>query len=153
MTNEPTENEQKIKRLKKIVMFVVLPLLVLGAVITGISGMEEPKPSATQILSEIEIQCYNVNWFGVHGFQITYTPMIENIANKMDKYDMDFSGEGFFKDQEVIDYMVIHCPHIDSTLSAPEHYDPNYGVQAVDKCLQVKEGIFDSEEYCIQFKP
>lgn len=115
-------------------------------------GFIEEKPTYVEVLSEIDLHCYSVNWFNNFGFQITFMETIGEIGETLDSYDMDFSNEEFFNDKTVVDYLVIHCPHVDSRLDLPDVYDPLLGMDALDKCLQVKEGIFDSEGYCLQFK-
>lgn len=158
MTNdEPSEYDRKLNRMKKLMTFVVAPILfmIVGLMMVGIipSGVAEEKPSYVEILEEIpDIHCYNINWFGQHGFQITYGNTLEEIAMTLDSHDMDFSNNEFFSDQEVIDYLVVECLHLDSRLQIPDGYDPFFGEQALDKCLQKKEGTVGSEDYCLQFK-
>lgn len=154
MSNDKENHDRKIDNTKKIILLVIIPLLLASVGLMGISGYFEPvqKPTYVEILYQLELECYNVNWFGTHGFQITYNKSMEEIGNLLDSYDMDFKATEFFKDQEVKDYMVVTCPHIDSTLEAPDDYDPDFGVTALDKCLEKKAEFFESEEYCLQFK-
>lgn len=154
MSSKSENFDRKINSTKKIIYLVIIPLLLASLGLMGISGYfdEKPKPTYVEILSTMDIHCYNVNWFGTHGFQITYNETMEEIGNKLDLYDMDFKATEFFQSQEVKDYLVITCPHIDSTLQAPDEYDPLLGVPAIDKCLQKKAEFLDSEEYCLQFK-
>jgi len=149
-----TNYDRKVERIKKIILLVVAPILLASAGLVFLYDLNnnEEKPSYTQILSEIDLQCYNVNWFGTFGFQTTFLQTIENVAIKLDEYDMDFSGNEFFENQEVIDYLVIDCPHLDSRLQIPAEFDPFIGVPALDKCLEIKSGTFESEDYCLQFK-
>ena len=152
--NNDDDYDRKIEQTKKIIMFIVLPLLLASIGLMGLSGYFEPveKPSYVEILSQLDLECYNINWFGTHGFQITYNKSMEDIGNALNNYDIDFKATEFFQDQNVKDYLVITCPHIDSRLQAPDKYDPNLGVPALDKCLEVKAQYFESEEYCLQFK-
>lgn len=115
-------------------------------------GFVEEKPAYAEILPEINLHCYNVNWFNNFGFQIVFTETIVEIGETLASYDIDFSNEEFFNDKRVVDYLVINCPHVDSRLELPDEYNAFIGMDALDKCLQVKEGIFDSEGYCLQFK-
>jgi len=154
LTKDADDFDRKLEKTKKIIILIVIPVLFISAGIVYFSTTEEEenKPNYTQILSEVNLKCYNVNWFGTFGFQLTFMDTIKEIGEKLDEYDMDFSNEEFFKDQEVVDYLVINCPHVDSRLNVPDDYDPFVGVPALDKCLQAKEGFVDSEDYCLQFK-
>lgn len=154
MSSDTENYDRKIDKTKKILVFVVIPLLMASLGLMGISGYFEPvkKPSFVEILSGLDLECYNVNWFGTHGFQITYNKSMEEIGLALDNYDIDFKATEFFENKEVKDYMVTACPHIDSRLEAPEKFDPNFGVPALDKCLEKREQYFESEEYCLQFK-
>ncbi len=154
MTDEKDDFDRKQRKTQRIIMLIVAPVLFITAGLLVLSelGAEEEKPSYSQILSQIDVHCYNVNWFGIHGFQVTYMKTIEEIGLKLDENDMDFTSSEFFENQEVIDYLVIECPHIDSRLKVPAIFDPLIGIDALDKCLIVREGIFESEDYCLQFK-
>lgn len=155
MDEEPNTNyDRKIERTKKIIVLVVAPILLASAGLIFLYDLNniEEKTSYTQILSEIDLKCYNVNWFGTFGFQTTFLETIVDVGNKLDEYDMDFTSSDFFNNQEVIDYLIINCPHIDSRLQIPAEFDPFIGVPALDKCLEIKSGTFESEDYCLQFK-
>lgn len=156
MTDEQNKYEQGLKKTQKVILFLVIPILVLSALGVFIQSngvLNEKKPTYVEILSKIDdLHCYNVNWFGVHGFQITYKDSIDVIVGILDKYDIDFSNDEFFKNKEVVNYLILNCPHIDNTSQAPDKFDRSIGVSALDKCLQVKQGFVESEDYCLQFK-
>lgn len=157
MTDEHTDFDRKLNRTKKIMTVVVAPILfmIIGLMVLGVipSGIAEEKPTFTEILEEVhDLHCYNINWFGVSGFQVTFNDSIQEIAMTLDSHDMDFANNEFFQNQEVIDYLVVECPHLDSRLQIPEKYDPFIGAHAVDKCLEKKRGTVDSEGFCLQFK-
>lgn len=154
------KNKRKEKNMKKLMAFVVAPVLFLvaGLLTLGVIGAEE-KPTKMEILSTMDLHCYNVNWFGTHGFQTVYKETVEDIGYTLDEYDYDFKSKEFFSTQEVVDYFILVCPHIDSRLQIPEFYNPMIGKNAIDKCLQVKLGLVgaeipmsNAEEYCLQFK-
>ena len=86
MTDDENEDfERKQRKTGKIVLFIVAPVLFITAGLLVISELgAEEKPSYSQILSEIDVHCYNVNWFGTFGFQITYIDTINQIAEKLD---------------------------------------------------------------------
>ena len=155
MSSDKEKHDRQIESTKKIILFVIVPLLFLTAGLLGLSGAfeEEPKPTNLEIVGMVDAECYNVNWFGTHGFQITYKTMMENVGITMDSYDMDFTASEFFQDQTVIDHLVVVCPHIDSRLEAPEDFDPDLGVGALDKCLEKKSEFFEHEDFCLKFKP
>lgn len=159
---ENEEYDRKIKKTKKIIIYVIIPILLLSTILilfydtnldlSEISTIKE-KPSYIEVLEMVpDIHCYNVNWFGVHGFQITYNESIDEIVGILQSYDMDFDYNKFFQEQDVIDYLVLECSHIDNRMQAPDHFDPMIGVPALDKCLQARQGFVDSEEFCLQFK-
>ncbi len=161
MSSEKEKFERKQNRTKKIMGFIVAPILfmIAGLLALGIFDFEEEKPSAVEILSTLDLHCYNVNWFGTHGFQTVYRETVEDIAYTLDEYDIDFKSKEFFTIQEVIDHFILVCPHLDSRLQIPEFYNPMIGTNAIDKCLQVKLGLVgaeipmqNAEEYCLQFK-
>jgi len=142
MTDDKEEFDRNQRKTGKIVLFIVAPVLFITAGLLVISDLnaEEEKPSYTQILSQIDVHCYNVNWFGVYGFQITYMDTITEIAEKLDSNDMNFARDEFFENQDVIDHLVVYCPHIDSRLQVPDIFDPNVGTNVIDKCLERKIG-------------
>jgi hypothetical protein len=152
MTDDKEDFDRKQKKTQKIVLFLVVPVLIVVAVLLVISelGVEE-KPSYTQILSQIDLHCYNVNWFGIHGFQITYMDTITEIAEKLDGYNMDFGRDEFFENQGVVDHLVVYCPHVDSRLQVPDIFDPSIGTNVVDKCLERKIGTIGFKETCDEF--
>jgi len=159
-SEEREKNKHKEKNIKKLMGLVVAPVLFLvaGLLTLGVIGAEE-KPTKMEILSTMDLHCYNVNWFGTHGFQTVYKETVEDIGYTLDEYDYDFKSKELFTTQEVVDYFILVCPHIDSRLQIPEFYNPMIGTNAIDKCLQVKLGLVgaeipmaSAEEYCLQFK-
>ncbi len=142
MTDEKDDFERKQRKTQRLVLLIVAPVLFMTAGLLVLSelGAEEEKPSYSQILSQIDLHCYNVNWFGVHGFQITYMDTITEIAEKLDSNDMNFARDEFFENQDVIDHLVVYCPHVDSRLQVPDRFNPNIGTNVVDKCLERKMG-------------
>ena len=161
-----SENDRNIKKTQKIVLFVIVPVLVLFAVgiftITHSVITDQPyftnifssfdKPTKIEIVKSLDLHCYNINWFGSNGFQVTFNESIEDVANNFAKYDYDFVGSEFFKNQEIVDHMVMVCPHLDSRFEIPELYDPNIGKIAIDKCFEKKIGTIGAEDYCLSFK-
>ena len=165
MTNEQENNDRNIKKTQKIVLFVVVPILILLAIgiftITHSVITDQPyftnifnsfKPSQIEIIKSLDLHCYSINWFGANGFQITYKETIENVAQSLANYDYNFVASEFFKNEQIKDYMVMVCPHLDSKLEAPEVYDPNIGKSAIDKCFEKKVGTVGAEDYCLSFK-
>jgi len=141
MTDDKEDFDRKQRKTQKIVLFIVAPVLIMVAGLLVISELNvEEKPSYIEILSQIDVHCYNVNWFGVHGFQITYMDTIIEIADKLDSNDMNFARDEFFENQDVIDYLVVYCPHVDSRLQVPDIFNPNVGTNVLDKCLEIKMG-------------
>jgi len=153
MTDDENEDfERKQRKTGKIVLFIVAPVLFITAGLLVISDLSaEEKPSYSQILSEIDLHCYNVNWFGIHGFQITYKDTIAEIAQKLNDYDIDFISSEFFENQEVIDHLVVYCPHVDSRLQVPDTFDSTVGTNVVDKCLEKKVGTVDFKGICAEY--
>lgn len=150
MTDDDKEGSER--KTGKIVLFIVAPVLFITAGLLVISDLSaEEKPSYSQILSQIDLHCYNVNWFGIHGFQLTYKETIRDIGEKLDDYDMDFTTSEFFKNQDVIDHLVVYCPHIDSRLQVPDTFDSTVGTNVVDKCLERKRGTVDFEGICAEY--
>ncbi len=141
MTDEKDDFDRKQRKTQRIILLIVAPVLFVtsGLLVLSELGAEE-KPSFPQILSQIDVHCYNVNWFGVHGFQITYMDTITEIAEKLDSHDMNFARDEFFENQDVIDHLVVYCPHVDSRLQVPDRFNPNIGTNVVDKCLERKMG-------------
>jgi len=141
MTDDNEDFDRKQRKIQKIVLFIVAPVLIVGAGLLVISELNvEEKPSYIEILSQIDVHCYNVNWFGIHGFQITYMDTIIEIAEKLDSHNMNFARDEFFENQDVIDHLVVYCPHVDSRLQVPDRFNPNTGTNVVDKCLERKIG-------------
>jgi len=132
--------------------FVVAPILFLitGLMVFGVIDFSTPPPSYVEMVSEVDVHCYNVNWFGQHGFQIVYQESLIAIAEKLDEYDIDFTSSEFYANQKVIDHLVVQCPHIDSRLDAPAVYDANLGIDAYPKCLEHKTNP-DFKVSCEQF--
>lgn len=153
MTDDENKDfERKQRKTGKIVLFIVAPVLFITAGLLVISDLSaEEKPSYSQILSQIDLHCYNVNWFGIHGFQLTYKDTIQEIAVKLDEYNMDFTSSDFFKNQEVVDHLLVYCPHVDSRLQVPDTFDSNVGINVVDKCLEIKRGTVDFEGICAEY--
>lgn len=150
---EEDDFDRKINRTKKIIILVVIPVLFGVALFLYFSDTFEDKQTYLEIISEVDaVHCYNISWFGTFGFQIIYMETSMEVADILDGYNMDFSQDEFFKDQEVVDYLVINCPHLNNKLNLPDKFDPEHGMPAVDQCLKVKEGLFGSEDYCMQFK-
>ena len=128
MSTEKEKFERKQNRTKKIMGFIVAPVLFLVAGLLVLDNLDiEEKPSFVEILSTMDLHCYNVNWFGTHGFQTVYKETIEDIGYTLDEYDYDFKSKELFTKQEVIDHLILVCPHIDSRLQIPEFYNPMIG--------------------------
>ncbi|MCP6727178.1 MAG: hypothetical protein KJI69_04080 [Patescibacteria group bacterium] len=129
--------------------FVIAPILFLiaGLLALGVFNFEEP--TYVDLVSEIDVLCYNVNWFGQHGFQIVYQESLIEIAEKLGENNLDFTASTFYEDQGVVDYLVVECPHIDSRLEAPAIFNPSLGVDAYFKCLEQTNPDFDIN--CEQF--
>jgi len=153
--------DRKQNKVKKIMGLVVAPILFLIAGLMAIGYInfeqEEPKPTYLEILTTMELHCYNVNWFGQHGFQVTYTETLEELADRLEEYEMDFKNSILIEDKQVVDYMVMECPHIKSRLVLPDDYDPNLGTNPLDACIESKIGMGMMQpeianEYCLQFK-
>jgi len=153
--------DRKQNRLKKIMAFVVAPILLMIAVLIalGIFGFEQedPKPTYLEIMTTMDLHCYNVNWFGQHGFQITYTETLAELGDRLAEYDMDFKNSEFIEDKQVVEYMVMECPHVKSRLVIPDVFDPNLGTKPLDACLESKIGMgimnpVEANDYCLQFK-
>jgi len=155
MTDDNEDFDRKQRKIQKIVLFIVAPVLIVVAGLLVISELNvEEKPSYIEILSQIDVHCYNVNWFGIHGFQITYMDTITQIAEKLDSHDMNFARDEFFENQDVIDHLVVYCPHVDSRLQVPDIFNPNIGTNVVDKCLEIKTGteLFENiESICDEY--
>ena len=160
-SDEKEQFDRKQNRIKKIRGFVIAPILLMiaGLMAVGIIDLEpaEAKPTYLEILSTMEIHCYNVNWFGQHGFQITYTETIKELAEKLEEHDMDFKHSVLIENIQVVDYMVMECPHVKSRLVLPDVFDPNLGTNPIDACLESKIGMGMMQpemanEYCLQFK-
>ena len=136
MSNDKEKFDRKQNKVKKIMGFVVAPILfiITGLLVFGV--IDFSPPSYAEVVSEINVNCYNVNWFGQHGFQIVYQESLVEIAEKLGEYDIDFTASTFYEDQEVVDYFVNYCPHIDSRMDAPALFDPNLGTDAHFKCLE-----------------
>lgn len=153
MDEENSNYDRNIKKTGKVVLFIAVPILVILAIIifaTTHLAINE-KPSYVEILSKIDVHCYNVNWFGTNGFQITYNESIQEIGEKLAEYNYDFKQSEFFNNTDVKNYLIRKCPHIDSKLQAPKIYNPNLGINVVDKCLVVKQEMVDFQDYCAQF--
>ncbi len=93
------------------------------------------------ILLGIDLECYNVNWYGVHGFQIIYKTTRSEIVSKIgeDKFDQFLDNEIASKAFE------LYCPHLLNILQAPDNFDPNVGIGSAEMCL---EGSMSTTEYC-----
>jgi len=152
MTDDKDDFDRNQRKTGKIVLFIVAPVLFITAGLLVISDLSaEEKPSYSQIISQIDLHCYNVNWFGTFGFQITYKDTIAEIAQKLNDYDMDFTSSEFFENQEVIDHLIVYCPHVDSRLQVPDSFDPTVGINVVDKCLEKKVGTVDFKGICAEY--
>jgi len=93
------------------------------------------------ILQGIDLECYNVNWYGIHGFQIIYKTTKSEIVSKIgeDKFDQFLDNNIARKAFE------LYCPHIFNLVQAPDNFDPNVGTGSVEMCL---EGSISTPEYC-----
>ena len=93
------------------------------------------------ILQGIDLECYNVNWYGIHGFQIIYKTTGREIISKIgeDKFQQLLDNEIARKAFE------LYCPHVINILKVPEDFDPNVGTGSVEMCL---EGSMSTPEYC-----
>lgn len=140
--------DRKQRKTKKIMAFVIAPILFLIAGLLALGVFDFEEPTYVDIVSELDVLCYNVNWFGQHGFQIVYQESIIAIAEKLGEYEVDFTASLFYEDQEVVDYLVVECPHIDSRLEAPALFNPDLGTNVIDKCLERKSGMVGFQDYC-----
>ena len=140
------------KRLIKYILFIVVPILILIVGLMVLGQTDALRPSQLQIISEIDLHCYNVNWFGQHGFQVTYQESLVEIAQKLAEHDYDFKNSEFEANQAIVNYFVMTCPHIDSRLEVPDDYNPFLGINAYDKCLQRTADLFENEEFCSEYK-
>ena len=93
------------------------------------------------ILQGIDLECYNVNWYGVHGFQIVYKTTRSEIVSKIgeDKFD------NFLQNYIASRAFELYCPHLLNILEAPDNFDPDLGTGSVEMCL---EGSVSNLEYC-----
>lgn len=93
------------------------------------------------ILQGIDLECYNVNWYGVYGFQIVYKTTRSEIVSKIgeDKFD------NFLQNYIASKAFELYCPHIPNRLVVPDNFDPNLGTGSVEMCL---EGSVANPEYC-----
>jgi len=146
--DNPDRNQNKTK---KLMTFVVVPILILIIGLMALSQSNE-KPTMLEIIKKLDIHCYNVNWFGQHGFQITYQESIIEIAEAIGEHDYDFVASEFYESQEIKDYFVISCPHIDSKLNAPAVFDSSIGMDAYSKCLQRISDLNENEEFCTEYQ-
>ena len=160
-SDEKQKFDRKQNRVKKIMGFVVAPILFMIAGLIAIGyfdiGLEDPKPTYLETLTTMELHCYNVNWFGQHGFQVTYTETITELGDRLAEYDINFKNSIFIEDKKVVEYMVMECPHVKSRLVLPDEFDPNLGTNPLDACLESKIGMglmqpAMANEYCLQFK-
>ncbi len=151
MSKEKENFDRKQRKTKKIMAFVIAPILFLIAGLLALGVFDFEPPSYVDIISQIDVHCYNVNWFGQHGFQIVYQESLIAIAEKLGEYDIDFTASTFYGNQEVVDYLVVECPHIDSRLEAPAIFNPDLGTNAVDKCLERRSGLINQQDICAQF--
>jgi hypothetical protein len=140
--------DRKQRKTKKIMAFVVAPILFLIAGLLALGVIDFENPSYVDIVSEIDVKCYNVNWFGQHGFQIVYQESLIEIAEKLGENNLDFTASTFYGNQEVVDYLVVECPHIDSRLEAPADFNPDLGTNVIDKCLERKSEMVGFQDYC-----
>ncbi len=161
MSKEKKNFDRKQRKTKKIMAFVVAPILfiIAGLMVVGVIDLEpaEAKPTYLEVITTMELHCYNVNWFGQHGFQITYTETIKELGEKLAEHDINFRNSIFTEDKQVVEYMVLECPHVKSRLVVPEQFDPNLGTSALDACLETKItlGIMqpvEANDYCLQYK-
>ena len=153
--------DRKQNKVKKIMGFVIAPILLMtaGLMAVGIIDIEpaEAKPTYLEILTTMELHCYNVNWFGQHGFQVTYTETLAELGDILAEHDIDFKNSEFIEDKQVVEYMVMECPHVKSRLVLPDEFDPNLGTKPLDACLESKIGMgimnpVEANDYCLQFK-
>ena len=98
------------------------------------------------ILQGIDLECYNVNWYGIHGFQVIYKTTKSEIVSKIgeDKFDQFLDNDIARKAFE------LYCPHVINRINIPpDNYDPNIGMGSVEMCL---EGSMSTPEYCYLLK-
>ena len=139
------------KRLIKYMLFIVVPILILIVGLMAL-GQVDNRPSQLEIISELDLHCYNVNWFGQHGFQVTYQESLMEIAENIAEYDIDFVNSEFEENQAIVDHFVMTCPHIDSRLELPKFYDASLGMDAYPKCLQRTTDLFENEVFCSEYQ-
>ncbi len=175
--SEKEKFKKKEKRVQKIVIAVVCPILIASAVLIGLyyetekihpfertgmipdeiwlmdeklettnlfgeSGTFESEVAYVEyILEGIDLECYNVNWYGVYGFQIVYKTTRSEIVSKIgeDKFDE------FLQNYIASKAFELYCPHIPNRLVVPDIFDPDLGIGSVEMCL---EGSVANPEYC-----
>lgn len=153
MPSEKKSNfDRNEKKLIKYMLFIVVPILILIVGLMALGQVDTVKPSQLEIISELDLHCYNVNWFGQHGFQVTYQESLVQIAEKLAEYDINFVNSEFEENQAIVDYFVITCPHVDSRLELPEFYNPSLGMSAYPKCLQRTADLLENEEFCSEYQ-
>ena len=108
----------------------------------GESGTFESEIAYVEnILQGIDLECYNVNWYGINGFQIVYKTTRSEIVSKIgeDKFD------NFLHNYIASKAFELYCPHLMNIIQAPDNFDPNLGTGSVEMCL---EGSISNPEYC-----
>jgi len=93
------------------------------------------------ILLGIPMECYNVNWYGIHGFQVIYMSTKEKIIKKIgeEKFDQ------FLENTIAQKAFELYCPHVINKLQVPNNFDPYVGTGSVEMCL---EGSMSDPDYC-----
>jgi len=93
------------------------------------------------ILLGIPMECYNVNWYGIHGFQIIYLSTKDKIIKKIGEEKF----EQFLENDIVQKAFELYCPHVINKLQVPNNFDPYVGMGSVEMCL---EGSMSDPDYC-----
>jgi len=147
MTEEESKINRKEKKITLIICCIVIPTLLVFAGLFVLQIIKIELITAQDILEATEIKCYNINWFGTEGtgFQVVFKESINDINSKL-KSSGKIVDESFFKEPDVVNYLVNTCPHLDNRDQIPENYDPTIGVSALDKCIERKK----SPELCIE---
>jgi len=148
MTEEQNEIDKKDKKTKhQIIYFIVIPTLLILAGLIVLDIISFDLVTVQDVLVSTEIKCYNINWFGTEGtgFQVVFKESIDQITSKL-KSSGKIIDESFFKEPDVVNYLINACPHLDNRDQIPENYDPTIGVPALDKCIERKK----SPELCIE---
>jgi len=138
--NESKKRKDPSKKLQIIIYVFVVPSLIISTVIIGLYGSENNEKSFEEILLSVNLECYNVNWFGLNPdarFQVVFKDSLYQIQLEMENLGLEFNGVEFLNEQRVKDFLAFHCPHIDNITEIQDgEYDSKIGIPAYEKCVQ-----------------